>query len=198
MNNSSNKIIGLILAGGEGRRLGGKDKGLQEYKGKPLIEHVINALTPQTNKVVLSVNRNLDRYQQYGLELVTDQSCETYQGPLAGIVAAAPLIKESEKEYVLLASCDAPNLPSDYAVKMYDRLKQNSAIATVAHDGDRTQNLHCLIRSNALNSLIEFYQQGGRALYQWFEQNQIIEVDFSDQAECFSNINTLEQLKTFT
>jgi len=60
MNNSSNKIIGLILAGGEGRRLGSKDKGLQEYKGKPLIEHVINALTPQTNKVVLSVNRNLE------------------------------------------------------------------------------------------------------------------------------------------
>lgn len=203
MNNQSHNIVGLILAGGEGRRLGGRDKGLQKHKGKPLIEYVIIALEQQTDKIILSANRNLEIYKQYDLELVSDNKLDgyqdseqdSYQGPLAGIIAALPFIQQAQKEYLLLASCDTPNLPIDYASKLHEQLKNTSASAAVVHDGNRTQNLHCLIRCDALASLQAFYQQGGRALYRWFKQNAVIEVDFSRHAERFLNINTLEQLQ---
>jgi len=88
-------LIGIILSGGAGLRMGGIDKGLQHYQGKPLVEHVINAVSGQVSQTLLCVNRNSDQYAEYGFELVHDsqdqenQSKEpdaSYQGPVAGIV----------------------------------------------------------------------------------------------------------------
>lgn len=221
MNEASHNIIGLILAGGQGQRLGGLDKGLQEYKGRPLIEYVIASLKPQTDNLIISVNRNHSAYQQYDFDLVSDadddgigkapgalqnplqESLETpFQGPLAGLIAAIPLIKNCQQDYVLLSSCDSPNLPVDYALKLKHALTSSTAIGAVVHDGKRRQNIHCLLHtevltsSKATKSIQNFYQQGGRALYRWFEQNEIIDVDFSTQANRFLNINTLKQLNS--
>lgn len=217
MNNAHHNIIGLVLAGGEGRRFGGLDKGLQDYKGQPLIEYAIDSLKQQTDNIIISVNRNHSVYEQYGLDLVSDselkaidESQADFQGPLAGLMASIPLLQQYQKDYVLLASCDSPNLTNDYALKLKNELENSTAIAAVVHDGKRRQNMHCLLRCEALlpsketskvsskttQSIQEFYQNGGRALYRWFEKNEIIEVDFSKQTDCFLNINTREQLQT--
>jgi len=188
--NSPLNITAIILSGGAGRRFLGADKGLQPYKKKPLIEHVIAAVQPQVSELILCVNRNQKDYQEFGFKLVSDNGAG-YEGPLAGIVAALNTLHHS-CDAVLISSCDSPMLPNDY-VKTLETALATKRVAVV-HDGQRKQNLHCLIRREAWASLHDFYQQGGRAMHRWHNKVSAIEVDFSDQADGFININSPEQL----
>ncbi len=212
---SVHHITGVILSGGAGSRLGGLDKGLQNYKGKALIEHVIEKLSVQVDDLILCVNRNHQQYEQYGYPLVNDMpysinniknknnpaNQSSYQGPVAGITSALKFISQSEStkpvisHSVLVSSCDSPTLPLDYAARLINAMTNNNTSSAVVHDGNRVQNLHCLIHSSAWASLSEFYQNGERAMYQWHKKNGSIEVNFSDQAACFLNLNTTEMLK---
>lgn len=186
-------ITALILAGGAGQRFGGVDKGLQLHLRKPLIEHVIDAIKPQVDHIIISVNRNYPIYQQYGLELVTDDN-ELHQGPMAGIVAAIKVLENSRANALLLSPCDSPNLPSNYVAMLSDELNKNVTHIALATDGERRQNLHSLIRREAWSSLYDFYTQGNRAMHQWYKKVGVSEVDFSAQADCFTNINSPDQL----
>ena len=194
--NSDSKILAIILSGGAGHRFGGADKGLQIYKGRTLIEHTITAIKPQVNELVLCINRNEDDYIKLGHPLVFDESTADYQGPLAGIAAAYKWLRSDSQnyDYVLISSCDSPKLPCNYVSKLRTALEQSDAVSAVVHDGERKQNLHCLIHSNALPSLVTFFNKGGRAMHRWHQQKGLTEVDFSDQADCFSNFNYAEQL----
>lgn len=194
---SNAKIIGTILSGGAGQRVGGFDKGLQIYQTKPMIEHVIERISPQVNEVILCVNRNIDHYQQYGFPLVVDQEPQQYQGPLAGISAAIDYLnlQNGENQYLLISSCDSPNLPINHAQTLLSKMSVSGISSSVVFDGKRTQNLHCLIHQSAWHSLQTFYNDGGRAMYQWHKKNTSIEVDFSGQAACFSNINSADKFK---
>jgi len=199
-------ITAVILSGGAGQRLGGVDKGLEHFKGKPLIEHVIGNIADQANNLILCVNRNHQRYREYGYPLVSDKfdrddsvvTKEHYQGPLAGITAAIDTLKESliinKQHCILISPCDSPSLPNDYVAKLSSAMVKNHTTSVVVHDGKRSQNLHCLIHSSAWSSLQDFYKSGGRAMYQWHKKNGSIEVNFSDQAACFLNINSAEML----
>lgn len=203
---SKHDITAVILSGGAGQRLGGVDKGLEQFKGKALIEHVIDNVSDQVNDVMLCVNRNHDRYKKYGYPLVSDTLenkstttiKERYQGPLAGITVTLdaldkPLTKN--KQHCLLVSpCDSPNLPNDYVAKLTSSMVSNNASSVVVYDGRRTQNLHCLIHSSAWSSLQDFYNEGGRAMHSWHKKNGSVEVNFSDQAAFFLNLNTADML----
>jgi len=188
-----------------------EDEGLALYKSKPLIEHVIDNITGQVNGLILCVNRNHQQYKKYGYPLVSDKfentnelketkktTRERYQGPLAGITATIPFLqsalKNNEQSCVLISPCDSPMLPDNYVAKLSNAMVNNNASSAVVHDGKRPQNLHCLIHSSAWASLIAFYQDGGRAMHLWHKRNASIEVDFSDQANCFLNINSAEML----
>lgn len=212
---SVHHITGIILSGGAGSRLSGLDKGLQDYKGKALIEHVIERLSVQVDDLILCVNRNHQQYEQYGYPLVTDTAYSTdnskdkssttnqsrYQGPVAGITSALKFISQSEStkpimpHNILVSSCDSPALPLDYVTKLVDAMTNNNASSAVVHDGNRAQNLHCLIHSSAWASLSEFYHDDQRAMHQWHKKNGSVEVDFSDQAACFLNLNTAKMFK---
>lgn len=206
-------IVAVLLSGGAGRRFGGMDKGLQIYRGKPLMEHVIKSLTPQVDDFVLCINRNYHRYAEYGYHIVTDTENSLdeegstegidikdsiYQGPMAGVVAAARYIDKSvwskQPNFIALSSCDSPNLPSDLIARLLAKIEASKKSVAVAHDGERRQNLHCLIRVEALDSLQHFYQNDGRAMHRWFQEIGAIDVDFSDQPRSFKNINTPEQM----
>ena len=201
-NNSNHKVTGIILSGGAGTRFGGLDKGLQLYKNKALIEHVIERVSTQVDDLIICVNRNQKEYEKYGYDLINDrpnlnQENIDYQGPLAGITSAINFLRESKlqtEQSILISSCDSPELPIDYVSKLYSKIMNGEASSVVVNDGNRTQNLHCLIHSSAWSSLIDFYQSGGRAMYQWHKKNGSIEVDFSDQAACFLNINSNDML----
>ena len=186
-------ITALILAGGAGSRMGGVDKGLVPYNNQPLIASVINKLAGSCNQLLISCNRNLEIYQDFGYPIICDKQQTddiNYEGPLAGILAALPKI---QTEYLLISPCDTPQLPSNLAERLYQTLKTSpeSHIA-VAHDGTRRQNLHCMMHSSLFDSLALFYHRGGRALKLWYSQQSTIDVDFSAEAESFANINSLD------
>lgn len=197
-------ITGLILAGGEGTRMQGLDKGLQMFKGQPLIEHVIGILTKQVDELLISANRNLPQYQTLGFEVITDlinlddkkrEVLADHQGPMAGIAAGLRTLRQhSRADYLAVSSCDTPMLPSTLVPRLFEDLVQSKANVAVAHDGQRPQNLHCLIKRCAWSSLIESFNNGERAMHRWQRANGSVEVDFSDCPEAFANMNTLSAL----
>ena len=118
-NNSNHKVTGIILSGGAGTRFGGLDKGLQLYKNKALIEHVIERVSTQVDDLIICVNRNHQEYKKYGYGLISDkpsmnQESIDYQGPLAGITSAINFLRKSTlkaEQSILISSCDSPELP---------------------------------------------------------------------------------------
>jgi len=201
MNNSPrlpNHITAVILSGGAGSRFGGVDKGLEHYRGKPLIAHVLEKIKSQVDGVVLCINRNRTLYQQYNHPLVFDlkeTDDQDHQGPLAGIISALTyLSKNDHTDFILVSSCDSPDLPHDYVNKLLQAIKNHNASSALVHDGVRGQNLHCLIHRSAWQSLFDFYRSGGRAMYQWHKKNGSVEVNFSNRAACFLNINSIQDL----
>ncbi|MFT5611155.1 MAG: molybdenum cofactor guanylyltransferase [Polaribacter sp.] len=209
--NNQSSIVAIILSGGAGRRFGGLDKGLQNYKNKPLIEHVIDALQGQVDSFILCVNRNQESYLKYGCALVEDiehrparvegasHNGASFNGPMAGVNAAANFIENSglgeTASHVLLCSCDSPALPENYVCKLLEQLSGSGKSIAVVHDGERRQNLHSLIKIAALPSLAKYYCAGGRAMHRWYQEVGVVDVDFSDRPEAFLNINSPEQLK---
>lgn len=183
-------ITGVILAGGQGRRMGGLDKGLLIWQGRPLVEHLIERLMLQVANLCISANRNIDTYQAYGLPVLSDQ-LNDFQGPLAGIAAALTFAKTP---FIVVAPCDAPLIPSDLAQRLWDASQQSQVSIVMAHDGQRQQTLHALIATELCASLHDYLQRGERKVETWYQQHAAISVDFSAQANNFRNLNTPEEL----
>lgn len=187
------QITGLLLAGGQGSRMGHADKGLQLLHGQPLYQHVINRLRQQTGPVLINANRNLDAYRASGHPVVADQ-IDGFAGPLAGMAVG---LQHAPTEYVLCVPCDSPFLPLDLAPRLSAALlAQNAdlAMAMTREDGKlQTQPVFCLLKRTLLPSLLDFLQHGGRKINGWFEQFAVAQVVFED-AEAFRNLNTLPEL----
>ena len=111
-------VTGIILAGGEARRMGGNDKGLIPYVNQPLIAHVIHHLAPQVEQLLINANRNIERYQQFGYPVISD-SLSGYQGPLAGMLAGMQM---ATTDYILTAPCDSPSPSPKLRQRMMESL----------------------------------------------------------------------------
>ncbi len=181
-----NQITAVVLAGGRGQRMGGRDKGLVNLDDKPLIEHVLSRITPQVGKLLISANRNLDQYRQYGYKVITDDMAD-YQGPLAGVVRAMSLV---DTEYVLTLPCDAPLLPGDLVARLSLTLEENrDADLVVAHDGERMQRVIALLPVALLADLQSYLDQGDRQIGRWYKRHSVALADFSDVPNAFVNVN---------
>ena len=178
----------MILAGGQGRRMGGEDKGLLEFNGIPLVEILLRELERQQVKVVINANRNLERYRAYGLPVISDH-LDNYQGPLAGF---ASVMQQIDSGFMLTLPCDGPRLADDYAARFIERHNTSGASICVAFDGERLQPVHALIRSDLRSSLFRFLDSGERKIDRWYALHDYVQTDFSDCAEMFRNINTPE------
>lgn len=181
---------GLILAGGQGRRMGGVDKGLQPLRDRPMVEWVIERLRPQVNDILINANQNRDRYAAYGYPVVSD-AIGGFAGPLAGLHAG---LKTSDHPYVLTVPCDSPFLPTDLAARLHAGLAAAQAELAVARTGDQAHPVFALVSATVLPHLEAFLQSGGRKIDAWYASLRITEVPFDDQAAAFSNINTREEL----
>lgn len=190
----NSQVSGIILSGGAGSRMASLDKGLQLYHGRPLIEHVILSLSQQTSSITLSANRNLQSYTALGFDVVEDQQTD-FAGPLAGICSTLTFLLNTDNtaQYAAISSCDTPRLPINFVSHLLANIGDRKVAAV--HDGERRQNLHCLICRDAWQDLINYFNAGGRAIWQWQDTLGVSEVDFSDQAKSFSNYNSLEDLK---
>jgi molybdopterin-guanine dinucleotide biosynthesis protein A len=188
---SANGITALILAGGAGRRVGHRDKGLILWQGRPLIAHVSAALKPQVADMLISCNRNFSCYEQFASHTVADTRRD-FQGPLAGLEAASAAIKT---ELLVVVSCDMPHLPADLVERLIAPLlnvAEHSPDICYAHDGLRAQYLCAGLRKDSLSSLPQFLDAGQRAVQDWYKSRKAVAVDFSDQHDCFRNYNRLK------
>lgn len=188
MNIEPSDITAVILAGGQGRRMGGQDKGLIDFNGKPLIQHLIHQLQQQSVAIVINANRNQDQYQQYGYPVFADE-LDDFQGPLAGFASAMAAVNT---RYILTLPCDGPFLASDYVQRFMNSHNQTQAPICVADDGERLQPVHALVDINLLPSLVDFLKSGDRKIDRWYAMHQFTQTDFTDCANMFRNINTPE------
>jgi len=182
-------ITGLVLAGGLGRRMGGEDKGLVELAGRPMIEHVLEALRPQVGPLLINANRNLERYAAYGHPVMAD-AVGGYLGPLAGVLTA---LQHCTTGFLVTAPCDAPLVAPDLAGRLHAALVAADADLAVASDGERQQPVFLLLRTSLAPSLDAYLAGGGRKIDAWFGQLRIAVADFSDEPDTFVNVNDPEE-----
>lgn len=193
-------ITGVILAGGRGSRMGGVDKGLQNFNGVPLALHTLMRLSPQVGGIMINANRNLAAYESFGVPVWPDSTdLGEYAGPLAGFLTA---LERCETPYLLTVPCDTPLFPQDLVARLAQALVRNHAEVAVAaapeEDGKvRPQPVFCLLHTGLLESLVRFTQGGGRKIDAWTAQHKTVQAPFNlpgDDVRSFFNANTLAEL----
>ncbi len=196
------EITGIVLAGGRGSRMGGADKGLQNFNGTPLALHTLLRLQMQQggllSEQMINANRNLAAYEAFGVPVWPDTLTD-YAGPLAGFMTG---LERCESPYLLTVPCDTPLFPLDLAERLAHAFDdENTEIAMAAapeEDGQlRPQPVFCLLRRELLESLAEFTQAGGRKIDRWTAQHRTVIVPFDqpgDDPRAFYNTNTLAEL----
>ncbi len=188
---SPSDITGLVLAGGAGRRMGGRDKGLIDLNGRPLAAWTADALRPQVGRLWISANRNIERYAGLAERVIPDR-LDGYQGPLAGIAATLAAV---DTPWLLTAPCDTPLLPADLATRLAAALAADpSADLAVAADSERQHPLHALLPARLAASLDAYLAAGGRSVHGWLEAQAVALADFSAVPRAFSNANRPEDL----
>ena len=187
------EITGVILAGGQGRRMGTVDKGLRELRGKAMAAWVIERFAPQVDEVLINANQNLDVYAQFGYRVIPDE-IGGFAGPLAGLQRG---LNEASHPLVATSPCDTPFLPVDLVARLHAALEAGAAQLAVARTGDQPHPVFCVCRRDVLPHLTAFLQQGGRKIDAWYATLKVVEVAFDDQPDAFSNINTPSELSAF-
>jgi len=185
----SNNITGIILAGGRASRMDGRDKGLVDLAGRPMIEYVLEAIAPQVSEVLINANRNMEIYENYSRQVIPDSTGD-YAGPLAGFAAG---LAAAATELVLTVPCDGPWVPLDLVSRLKQQLEQSSSKICVAHDGERMQPVFALLRREALPEIQSYLDGGDRKLGLWVKQQEPAIADFSDHPEAFINVNTPDE-----
>ena len=183
-------VTGIVLAGGQGRRMGGVDKGWVELAGEPMIAHVLRRLAPQVADVLVNANQNLDRYRALGYPVVAD-SVGGFAGPLAGLHAG---LTRATRALAVTVPCDSPFLPPDLVDRLRTALVAGDAQLAVAKTFDQPHPVFALVRRDVLPGLAAFLERGGRKIDAWYAALNVAEVPFDDEAEAFRNINTAAEL----
>ena len=186
---AQSETTGLVLAGGQGRRMGTVDKGLQPLNGKAMVHWVLERLRPQVADVIINANQNQGHYAYWGHMVVSDE-VGGFAGPLAGLHAG---LKHAIRPYMVTVPCDSPFLPTDLVERLHRALTEAQADLAVAKTGDQPHPVFALVRVSVLPHLEAFLQGGGRKIDAWYASLKTIEVPFEDEA-AFSNINTRDEL----
>ena len=187
---ATGNITGIILAGGQARRMGGQDKGLIELAHKPMIEYVLNSIEPQVDDIIINANRNQAVYGRYGFAVVADQ-IGGYCGPLAGMASG---LQAAKTPFVVTVPCDSPLIPDDLVQKLYSTLQDEDAEICTALSNGRLQPVFTVMKTEVLSSMLDFLNNGERKIDKWFEQHRLAIADFSEQPDTFININSAEEL----
>ena len=182
-------ITGVILAGGRATRMGGADKGLQLLDGKPLWRHVADALSPQVTHLVISANRNLERWYESGYPVYSD-SLSDFPGPLAGMLS---VMQQTQSEWFLFCPCDTPFIPSCLVERLF--LLRGTAPVVWVHDGERDHPAIALMHRSLAPALQAYLAAGERRVMVFMRESGGHSVDFSDVKSAFVNVNTSEDLQ---
>ena len=184
------EVTGIVLAGGQGSRMGGVDKGLAPFRGKALVAHVIERLAPQVDELLVNANRNPEAYAAFGHRVIADE-IPGFAGPLAGFERG---LAHARGALVATVPCDSPFVPPDLVSRLRAALEAAGADIAVAKTGDQPHPVFCLMRRGVHASLAQFLASGQRKIDKWYAALRVTEVAFDDEAEAFANINTRDEL----
>jgi molybdopterin-guanine dinucleotide biosynthesis protein A len=184
------EITGLVLAGGQGRRMGGVDKGLVELAGRPMIAHVLERLAPQVGAILVNANQNADRYAAFGYPVLPDL-VQGFAGPLAGLHAG---LASARARWLATVPCDSPFLPADLVQRLATALRDAGADVAVARTFDQPHPVFSLVDVKVRPHLDAFLTGGGRKIDAWYASLRVVEVGFDDCAAAFRNVNTPAEL----
>lgn len=194
LNNSTNDITGVILAGGRAKRMGGQDKGLINVDGRTMIEIIIDQLSPQVNNILINANRHIEQYKKFTHPVISDDNSTEFHGPLAGMLSA---LTNCSTKYILSIPCDSPFFPAELSSRLLSELIKADAEIAVVHDGNRLQPVFALIKKELSDSLENYINNGDRKIDLWYQQHHTVQVDFSDYSDIALNINTPEELQQY-
>jgi len=175
------KISAIILAGGRATRMNGLDKGLVCLQKKPLVQYVIERITPQVDEVLLNAN----------LPILQDGNSD-FMGPLAGFNLG---LTHCKHDFLLSLPCDSPLIPHDLASRLMKALIEQDADIAVAKSGGYAHPVFSLMKKSVLPSLTNYLEQGERKVSTWQKSLNYIEVEFDDCDDAFVNVNTFEELE---
>lgn len=162
--------------------MGGSDKGLLDYRGRPLIAYAIERLSPQVSGLLISANRHLDDYRSFGYPVVAD-TVSGFAGPLAGLAAG---LAACTSDWLVTCPCDCPALPDDLVERLWSAAQARLAVAATP---EGLQPAFLLCHRTLLPDLSTFLAAGQRKAAAWCHQQQAIAVPFPDAAP-FRNLNT--------
>jgi molybdenum cofactor guanylyltransferase len=184
------RIFGVILAGGQGRRMGGADKAFVSLAGRPLIGHVLDRLRPQVERVILSANGDPSRFAGLGCPVVPD---EASQGPLSGIIAALRHADGMGATHVVSTPVDTPFLPLDFVARLQATAAVSPEGLALARTADGDHPASALWPVALAPSLAAFLAEGGAKVTRFTDAHGAARADFPD-ARAFLNLNTPEEL----
>jgi len=188
---SADPVTGLVLAGGQSRRMGGRAKGLLPLRGRPMIAHVLERLVPQVDHVLINANGAQEDYGSFGHPVIGDIT-GGFAGPLAGLQAG---LRACATPLLASVPCDAPYLPQDLVDRLRTALAESSASIAVAACGEFIQPTFMLCRTDVLDELERYLAGDGRRLQTWLAAMNAKQVTFPDE-RAFANVNTPDELDT--
>ena len=198
MPSHSGRVTGLVLAGGQGSRMEGRDKGLVEFQGQSLAQRAMDRLRPQVSQLLVSANRNQAHYERLGVRVLGD-SLEGFQGPLAGMLVG---LEHCETEWLQVVPCDVPFFPLNLVERLVTAADNEGCVAAYplspSEDGrQQRQPVFLCVKSTAVSGLRDYLSSGGRKIDEWVRSVGVAQVPF-DSNSAFANANTLEELKALS
>lgn len=190
MHPDRDSTTGVVLAGGRARRMGGEDKGLIEFRGKPLVVYALEAIRVIADRVLISANRNRERYASFGYPIIADPT-PTFEGPLAGLLSA---MKAAETPYLLVVPCDSPMMTGTLLGRLVAALTAEKAAIAVAHDGERLHPVFMLVQRQLADDLEQFLSGNERKLERWLARHCVAVAHYGDRPDVFVNVNTPAEL----
>ncbi len=184
---TKSEITAVILAGGQATRMQGQDKGLITFNNKTLISYVVDAISNSVDSILVSANRNIDLYQEYG-KVITDE-LDNFQGPLAGIAAA---LNSITTKYLLILPCDGPYVDNELLDRFVKTMQDKDALMCVASEDNHLHPTFALVDIKVKDLINKYLASGERKLGKFYKDNNAQEVDFTDKAKMFINLNSPE------
>ncbi len=178
---NSDPVVGVLLAGGQARRMGGGDKCLLELAGKPLLAHVMDRLEPQTDKLVLNANGDPARFAKFGMPVIADP-VEGFAGPLAGVLAGFTWVRENapETRWIVTAATDTPFFPADLVARLQEATGGQYPAIALAMSGGRMHPVFGLWPTVLIDDLGEALTSGTRKVLDWTDRHTTVTAEFPD------------------
>ena len=187
---SPSEITAIVLAGGQGSRMGGLDKGWVEHKNRPMIETITEKLTTRVGKLLISANRNIERYQTLGFPVIPDaadiKKSDDFEGPIAGIISC---MRRSETELMIIVPCDAPLFSMHLVENLCRQFNKTHSKLTLYEVEGHLQPLFGLFSQSLLPSLEKYYGSGERKLVHWCKLQGPDIIKFKGDLSEFANFN---------